>query len=108
MGLVHVEGCEVGPGAAPLVFVFDAHLRDRGEKARRNGYGETRLDARFVVEGLAFPAPLIQIKDGCGRSGFYGGSRWAPSLGSLRIQPAIPMPRSVCPNAPKVPSRRPS
>ena len=73
MGPVHVEGCEVGPGAAPLVFVFDTHLT-----ARAGGHGGmgtvTRLDARLlvrrndelvIVEGLALPSALIPIKDGC-------------------------------------------
>ena len=74
VGPVHVEGRQVGSGAAPLVFVFDAHGATGA--GRRGGVGTvTRLDTRLlvrrndelvVVEGLALPASLIQIEDGCG------------------------------------------
>ena len=74
MGAVHVQGCEVGPGTAALIFVFDAH--GAAGAGRYGGMGTaTRLDARLLVgrddqfvvaEGLAFPAPLVQIEDGCG------------------------------------------
>ena len=48
LGPVHVEGREVGPGPAPLVFVFDAHCAT-GAGRRGRVDTVTRLDARLLV-----------------------------------------------------------
>ena len=74
VGPVHIEGREVGPGAPPFVFVFDAH-RATGLGRRGRVDALARLDACLLVrghdelvvfQGLALPDPLIQIENGCG------------------------------------------
>ena len=74
MGSVHVEGCEVGPSIARLVFAFDAHCATGAGRHRRMDTGDApgcsfcvrRNDELAVAEGLALPAPLIQVEDRCG------------------------------------------
>ena len=72
LGAMPIEGSQVGPGAAAMVFMLDAHGRPRlGGQAGWAGWVFTnpRLDARFLVggehelivaEGLTLPDPLIE------------------------------------------------
>ncbi len=73
VGMVKVEGWEIGPDTAALIFVFDAHCAAGAGRCEGMGTA-TRTDARLlvrrgaelVVEGLAFPEPLVQIEGRCG------------------------------------------
>ncbi len=79
-GTMHVESCDVGPGSATTILMFDAH-----RALRRSGQGwmlaPPGLDAGLLVgrddklisfEGFPFPGALIQIQDSVGLDGEGG------------------------------------
>jgi len=79
-GTMNVESCDVGPGSATTILMFDAHraLRRWGQSGMLATPG---LDAGLLVgrddkfitfEGFTFPGALIQIKDSVGLDGEGG------------------------------------
>jgi hypothetical protein len=84
---VHIQGGEIGPGAQPLVFVFDPH----GQAwTSRQGWMASlpslnagfliRADDEFVLsERAIFPTPLVEIQEGAGFGGEVRVARENPT-----------------------------
>jgi hypothetical protein len=76
-GTMNVESCDVGPGSAAAILIFDAHraLRRRGQSGMLAASGLDagllvgRDDKFIVFEGFTVPGALIQIQDPAGLDG---------------------------------------
>jgi hypothetical protein len=86
-GAVNVPGSQVGPGAAPRVFVFDVH-RLLGTWGQGVMLAQAGLDAGLLVggdqvvlgaQGSAVPVPLIQVQNPTGLGGEVGITREDPA-----------------------------
>ena len=86
-GTMNVESCEIGPGSATTILMFDAH---RALRRDRQSWmlAPPGLDAGLLVggddkfitfEGFGFPAALIQIQNSVGLDGEGGVPREDPT-----------------------------
>ena len=86
-GTMNVESCDIGPGSATTILMFDPH-----RALRRGGQGgmlaPPGLDAGLLVgrddkfitfEGFPFPGALIQMEDSVGLDGEGGVPREDPT-----------------------------
>src|ERR1019366_624416 len=100
-GAVDIEGGQVRPGAAALVFVLDAHGH-AGLRRQRRVFTRPRLNAGLLVGGqhelvitqqLPLPPPLVKIEDAPGLDGKLGiagkdPAAMLPRPNRIRIEPA--------------------
>lgn len=100
-GAVDIEDGQVGPSAAALVFVLDAHGH-AGLGRQRRVRTRARLNAGFLVGGqhelvitqhLPLPPPLVKIEDASSLDGKLGIAREDPAAvlprpNRIRIEPA--------------------